>query len=313
MNKEFNLIEAIRVILKWKVQIIVLTVVAAIAAAVFSMFVMDEYFYSWSTFYPTNQSMTDRSNIFNGDAQQLEYYGGKADVNRILTIANSVPVIQSVIDSFRLASHYDVDTNKKYWRTIVRKKFEKNYTAIKTEHDAVEISVYDTDPATAAAIVNTIVSKIDYLNKEHIRQTKQKVHDLINKQIGELQIDVIGFNDTLAELGEQYKIKVSQTTDGAVIVDGADYRAVQLYKSIMTKQTGTARELNNLIVMRGQMEVVLENNESSLYVLEPAFAADRRTKPVRSLVVIVTMFITFFVSIIGVLLIEQIREIKQQL
>lgn len=314
MNKEFNLVEAIRVLLKWKWQIVGLTAVSAVVAAIFALFVMDEYYYSWSTFYPTNQAMTDRTSIFNTEsAQQMEYFGGKGDINRILTIANSVPVIQSIIDSFDLPKHYDVDTTEKYWRTIVRKKFEKNYSAIRTEHDAVEISIYDTDPKVAAAIVNSIVAKIDRLNKQHVADTKRKVFNLIGKQISDMQQDIIEYNDTLATLGEQYRIRVSQSTDGGVIVDGNDYKAVQLYKSLLSKQTGISRELNNLASIRGQMEVTLENNESSLFVLEQAFAADRRTKPVRWLVVVVTSFIVFFISIIGVLLIEQIREIREQL
>ena len=314
MNKEFNLIDAIRVLLKWKVQIVVLTILSAVIAAVFALFVLDEYYYSWSTFYPTNQTMTDRTSIFNTESsQQLDYFGGKGDVNRILTIANSVPVIQSIIDSFNLAAHYKIDTTKPYWRTYVRKEFEGNYKAIKTEHDAVEISVYDTDPKVAAAIVNSIVSKIDYLNKQHILQTKLKVYNLIGKQMADMQQQVVNYNDTLANLGERYKIKVTQGTDGGVIVDGSDYRAVQLYKSLLSKQTGISREMNNLTSISGQMEVTLENTESSLFVLEQAFAADKRSKPVRWLVVAVTTFITFFISIIGVLLIDQIREIKEQL
>lgn len=314
MNKEFNLIEAIRILLKWKVQIAALTIISAITAAVFALFIMDEYYYSWSTFYPTNQAMTDRTSIFNTESsQQLEYFGGKGDINRILTIANSVPVIQSIIDSFNLPAHYEIDTTKKYWRTEVRKKFEKNYSAIRTEHDAVEISIYDTDPKVAAGIVNSIAHKIDYLNKQHITQTKLKVYNLIGKQVSDMQQQVINYNDTLANLGEQYRIKVSQTPDGGMSVDGGDYKAVQLYKSLLSKQSGIARELNNLTSIRGQMEVTLENNESSLFVLEEAFPADRRTKPVRWIVVVVTMFITFFISIIGVLLIEQLKEIKKQL
>lgn len=314
MNREFNLIEAIRILLKWKWQIVILTATSAVIAAVFALFVMDEYYYSWSTFYPTNQAMTDRTSIFNTEsAQQMEYFGGKGDINRILTIANSVPVIQSIIDSFDLPKHYDIAKDRKYWRTEVRKKFEKNYSAIRTEHDAVEISVYDTDPKVAAAIVNSIVSKIDRLNKQHIADTKRKVYNLIGKQVSDMQQEVINYNDTLANLGEEYRIKVTQGTDGGVIVDGSNYKAVQLYKSLLSKQSGIARELNNLTSIRGQMEVTLENNESSLFVLEEAFAADRRSKPVRWLVVVVTTFMVFFISIIGVLLIEQIRDIKEQL
>jgi len=312
MDKEFNLLVAIRIILKWKKQILILTVASGIIAAVFSVFVMDEWFFSYSKFYPTNQALSDRSAIF-GNETKVDYYGDKADVNRVLTIANSIPVIDFVIDSFKLAEHYYVSKDKKYWKTIVRKKFEKNYEAIKTEHDAVQVSVYDTDPKIAAAIVNTVVRKVDELNKQHVIESKQKVYDAVGAQAANLQDDVTSYIDTLAALGEHYKIKVSTGADGTVLVDGGDYRAVQLYKSILAKQTNAARELNNLTNIKGQLSVSLQNNETSLYVLETAFASDRREKPVRSLVVIITVLLTGFVSLIGVLLIEQIREIKSQL
>jgi LPS O-antigen subunit length determinant protein (WzzB/FepE family) len=314
MDKEFNLIAAIRTILKWKMHILVLTITSGIIAAIFSVFVMDEWFLSWSTFYPTNQALNDRTAIFNTDASvQMEYFGSKQDVNRILTIANSNPVIDYVIDSFKLAEHYKVEKDSKYWKTKVRKKFEKKYEAIKTEHDAVQVSFYDTDPKVAAAVVNAVIEKVDELNKAHVTDTKEKSYEAIAKQTLKLQADVNGYIDTLAELGQQYKIKVSSGADGTIIVDGSDYHAVQLYKSIMAKQTNATRELNNLTNIKGQLDVSMQNSETSLYVLESAFPADRREKPVRSLVVILTMLITAFVSVLGVLLIEQIREIKAQL
>jgi capsular polysaccharide biosynthesis protein len=314
MDKEFNLLAAIRIILKWKNQILVLTLASGIIAALFSVFVMDEWFLSWSTFYPTNQALNDRSSIFNTEAaNQVEYFGTKQDVNRILTIANSNPVIDYVIDSFHMAEHYKIEKSSSYWKTKVRKKFEKNYEAIKTEHDAVRVSLYDTDPKLAAAIVNAVVAKVDELNKEHVNESKQKIYSAISAQTLKLQEDVNGYIDTLATLGQTYKIKVSAGADGSIQVDGNDYHAVQLYKSIALKQTNTARELNNLINIKGQLDVSLKNNETSLYVLEGAVAADRREKPVRSLVVLITVLLTGFVSLIGVLLIEQIREIKAQL
>jgi len=312
MDKEFNLLTAIRIILKWKKQILILTVASGIIAALFSVFVMDEWFLSYSTFYPTNQSLSDRSAIF-GNETQVEYFGTKSDINRVLTIANSVPIIDFIIDSFKMAEHYDISKEKKYWKTIVRKKFEKNYEAIKTEHDAVRVSLYDTDPKVAAAIVNTVVRNVDELNKQHVTESKQKIYTAIVDQTAKLQLTADSYIDTLAILGERYKVKVSSGADGTILVDGSDYHAVQLYKSILAKQTNTARELNNLTNIQGQLNVSLQNNETSLYVLEAAFASDRREKPVRSLVVIITVLITGFVSLIGVLLIEQIRDIKSHL
>ncbi|HLP51414.1 MAG TPA: hypothetical protein VK154_11050 [Chitinophagales bacterium] len=312
MDKEFNLIGAIRIILKWKMHILALIVVSAISAAIFSVFIMDEWYLSYSTFYPTNQALTDRASIF-GSETKAEYFGDKADVNRVLTIANSVPIIDFVIDSFKLAEHYDVSKEKSYWRTIVRKKFEKKYEAIKTERDAVQISLYDTDPKLAAAIVNTIVQKVDVLNKEHVSYSKNKMYDAVNYQVQKLKVDAAWYNDTLAGLGQRYNIKVTTGADGTVLVEGNDYHAVQIYKTLMSRQNNTNRELNNLMNITGQLEVSRQNNETSLYILEKGFPSDRREKPVRSLVVLITVLITAFVSVVGVLLIEQIKEIKAQL
>lgn len=315
MDKEFNLIAAIRIVLKWKKPILILVIISGIAAALFSVFVMDEYFLSSSTFYPSNQYVTSREMIFNSQntGGQIEYFGGKGDVNRILTIANSEPVMDYIIDSFKLVEHYKIDRNSAYWKTKVRKKLDKNYEAIKTEHDAVEISDFDTDPKLAADIVNAVVEKVDELNKSHISETKKNLYNLISTQILEQQKEVNGFVDTLSMLATQYKIKVSSGAPGTVIVEGNDVRAVQYYKSLIAKQENAEKELNNRINIKEQMEVSMKSNTSSLYIVEKATAADRREKPVRSLVVLLTMLFTGFVSLIGVLLIEQIRELKAQL
>lgn len=315
MEKEFNLVTVIKTILKWKKPIIVLTFLSGVVAALFSVFVMDEYYLSWSTCYPTNQYLSDRSMIFNTEntGGQIDYFGGKADVNRILTIANSAPLIDYIIDSFKLVEHYKISRNDRYWKTKVRKKFEKNYKAIKTERDGVEVSVYDTDPLLAARIVNAIVEKIDEINRQHIVQSKRDVYELLAGQIEEQQKKVNSYVDTLAWMSQQYNIKVSTGTDGAIVVNGNDFKAVQLYKAILKKQENALRELNNRINIKEQMEVAMKSNSSSLFIVEAAFPADRREKPVRSLVVLVTMFVTAFVSVLGVLLIEQFREIKEQL
>ena len=315
MDKEFNLITALRIVLKWQKPILILIVISGIAAGLFSVFVMDEYFLSWSTVYPTNQYANDRNVIFNSlsSSGQVEYFGSKGDVNRVLTIANSEPIVQYIIDSFKLVEHYKIDRGTAYWKTKVRKKFDKNYEAIKTEHDAVKISMFDTDPKLASAMVNAVVEKVDEENKSHVNETKQNLYNLISAQILEQQKNVSSLGDTLSVLGSEYKIKVSSGAPGTVIVDGNNARAVQLYKTLLAQQENAEKELNNRINIQQQMAVALKSNSSSLFIVERAEPADRREKPVRSLVVIITMLFTAFVSLIGVLLIEQIRDLKAQL
>ncbi len=315
MDKEFNLVAAVRIVLKWKKPILILVLVSGVVAGLFSVFVMDEYFLSWSTIYPTNQYVNDRNVIFNSmsSSGQVEYFGSKGDVNRVITIANSEPIIDYIIDSFKLVEHYKIDRKTAYWKTKVRKKFDKNYEAIKTEHDAIQISMFDTDPKLASDMVNAVVDKVDEENKSHVNETKKNLYDLISAQITEQQKNVTTYGDTLAILSAQYKIKVSSGAPGTVIVDGNDAVAIQKYKELLAKQENAEKELNNRINIKQQMEVALKSNSSSLFVVEKATPADRREKPVRSLVVLITMLLTGFISVIGVLLIEQMKDLKAQL
>lgn len=311
MDNEFNLLSAIRTILKWKKHLLILTVASGIIAGVFSVFVMDEWYLSWSTFYPTSQYLSARSAIFSGDP--VDYFGGKNDVNRVMSIATSNPIIDFVIDSFHIAEHYKIEKTEKFWRTKVRKRFDKNFEVMKTEHDAIQISLFDTDPKLAATIVNTIVKKIDDMNNFLMSETKRKTFGSIDQLIGNLQLSVSNYNDSLARLGKDFGIKVSVGADGTVIVDGKDYHAVQTYRTLFSEHANSTRELNNVMNIKGQLDVSMKKNEPSIFVLEAAIPAERRERPVRSLVVLVTMLITLFVSVIGVLGIEEIKDIKKQL
>lgn len=315
MNQELNLIETIRIIIKWKKQLLVAVAASGIVAALFSLFVMDEYYYSWSILYPINQMQNDRAVIFNTEnaGGQVEYFGTKGDVNRLVSIANSAPIREYIIDSFNLVEHYKIDANSKYYKTKVRKEFEGNYKAIKNEREAVEISIYDTDPKVAANILVAIIQKMDEVNKLTINETKLRLFNLINEQIKTQQAKIELTDDSLASLTTRYNIKISSGADGTLVVNGSNNKAVQEYKTLLGKQENAVKELNNRINISEQMQVSLKSNASSLFIVDEPFAADRKTKPIRWLVVTLTMLITGFVCLIGVLMIEQFNSLKKEL
>ncbi|MBL7779066.1 MAG: hypothetical protein JNK66_12340 [Chitinophagales bacterium] len=315
MNQELNLIETIRIIIKWKKQLLGAIACSGVVAALFSLLVMDEYYYSWSILYPVNQMQNDRAVIFNTEnaGGQIEYFGTKGDVNRLVSIANSAPIREYIIDSFKLVEHYKIDGNSKYFKTKVRKEFEGNYKAIKNEREAVEISIYDTDPKVAANILVAIIQKMDEVNKLTINETKLRLYNLINEQITTQQNRIDLTDDSLASLTTRYNIKVSSGADGTLIVNGSNNKAVQEYKTLLGKQENAVKELNNRINISEQMQVSLKSNASSLFIVDEPFAADRKTKPIRWLVVTITMLITGFVCILGVLMIEQFSNLKKEL
>ena len=311
MDKDHNLLGVVRVLLKWKSQIIIVTVAAGVIAAVYSWFFMDDYYKSYATLYPVNLAYNDRAAIFN--LEHSDYYGGKEDVNRVLTISQSAPIAAAIIEKYKLADHYKINKEKKYWKTKVRKEFDQNYKSIKTDQGAVEISIFDTDPQIAVNIINDVIAMTDSMYRGSVLDAKKQQIATFKGQVAEDQKTADSYNDTLATLGREYGITVKAGADGTVMVDGKDYKAVQVYKGILAKQKNILSEVNFKTNISAQIENSLQNDNKSLSVIDAPTAADRKEKPIRSLIVVTVMLLTLVVSIFGALLADQIEDIRRQL
>lgn len=311
MDNEYNMLGAIRVLIKWKNQILIATIAATIIAGTYSWFFMDDYYKSYATLYPINLAYNDRAAIFN--LEQIDYYGTKDDVNRVLTITQSGPIEAYIIDHFNLADHYKISKDKKFWKTKVQKEFEGNFKSIKTEQGAIELSIYDTKPELAVAIINEIIDKTDSIYRNSVMASKRQQLATFTKQLEERQRKIAEYGDTLAILGKQSNIVVKAGFDKTDIIEGNDLHAVQIYKAIYAKQKNALIELNENSNIKEQIENSLENDSKSLAVIDVPVIADKKEKPVRSVICITVFLLTFVFSIFGALLVDQVQEIRKQL
>ncbi len=314
MNEQQNLISASKTIIRWWKHILGISILAAFVTGIVALFVLDEYFLSSSTFYPLNQSANDRSVLFNVSSSQLVYYyGDKYDVNRVLTIANSKPLVMDMIEKYGIVEHYKIDRNKPYWRTKVYKKFLKNYNAIKTEKDAIEISLLDTKPELAAKFVNEMVDVIDSINSKTIKESRARMVIALNKDLKESSERLNELSVEADSYVRKHNLKVSFSQYGALIVDGDNFLARETVRQLFREIENQQRELLNKTNIREQLEVSINNTASSLSIVEKAESADRREKPQRTVMVVIAFFIALIFSIIGVLLLEQVNDFRKQL
>lgn len=314
MNQNYSFIHALKVLLKWKWHIIGATLLSAIIAAIVSIFFMKEWYKSRAIIYPINQGITDRSTLFNEKGEnQVEYYGTKNDVNRLLEIAYSSAVADFLINWYHVGDRYGIDKNSNYFRTRVKKKFLKNYQVIKTEREAIEISVMDTDPDTAAAMVNMAIEKIDFWNKEPVVKNKLRIAKRFELDVVDMKAELDTLTTRLNALGALYNISVRADDKGNSIISGSSAEGVETYKVLQQQQQNVLLNYNKLVTLKNQYALSAKENVPSVFVVEQAYPAERREKPVRSLVVVSTAFITFILSIITALLADKISEIRAQL
>ena len=301
----------VRVLLRWKNHILIASVAAAVIAAGYSWFFMKDYYKSYATLYPINLAYNDRSAIFN--LEHIDYYGSKEDVNRVLTIAQSRPIEGYIINGYDLAGHYEIDKSKKFYKTKTQKEFEGNYKVIKTDQGAVEISLFDTDPTLARDIVNDVIEKTDSIFRSSLQGSKKQQLETFTKQLIEREKMIQHYGDTLAVLGKQYGITVKAGFDKTDIIEGSDVRGVQIYKAIYSRQKNALIEYNENSNIKEQIENSLGNDSKSLAVIDAPTIAEKKEKPVRSLIVITTFLLTFVFSIFAALLTDQVQEIRKRL
>lgn len=294
MNKEFNLVEVVRTLLKWKWHILAITFLGIIASVLVTLFVMKPYYQSFALVYPTNQSAADRSALFSFEGNTVvdgsSYYGTKHDANRILTIANSSLLVNYVIKEYDLVNHYE-NQGKKFANSDTYEEFMKNFSVYKTDKDAVRINLIDTDKDLAAKIVNDIVATIEYETSKPIKANKEKLKASFETNLKAKE----------KELAEKSTALTTMKT-GTISYDLArdEYNVVKdEYKEL--------RQLTEQYAISAAQEM------PGIEIIEKAYPAERKIKPVRSKIVIGTTLITFFFACLAALLVEQVKWLKEQL
>jgi len=316
MERTFNLVELARILLKWKKPLAIVIVLGAIGSVVVAL-LLPNYYRSTAVFYPTNPSMTDRQVLFSTEPKEnyVEYFGTKKDVERVLTIAKSAALANHIIEQFNLYEHYDIDPEEdRYPQTAVAKEFNGNYSVKKTELAAIEISMLDKDREMAAQMVEAILTRIDEINKQMIGRDKQNIMAMFEEQLKSKQKEVDERTDSLAYLAEIYNIRQITYIDGENhYYTGTSPKGIEEFKVLQKIHENAVLELNTLSMLYHQYQMSATDNTSSLQVVERPAPAEKKAKPVRWLICVVsTISITFF-SLIGVVLAEKISDIKAQL
>lgn len=297
MSEQRNdLLELLRIVLKWKKPILIVTILAALGSAAFSWWGMPNYYKSAVTFYPSNPVMNDRQVLYSNSLGEIEidYFGSAGDVDRILTLANSSPVVDYIINKYKLMEHYDYDSTGKYARYKTKKRFEKNYKAIETEYGAIEISIWDKDKQLASDIANHIVLTIDNKNKELILRDKLIAIQTFEESIAEKKKEILLLTDSIDAMQKK------GTTDEKLVLIKAELDA-------------DVKELNENARIKEQYVTSSSQNFSTVHVTEEAYPAIRKDKPVRSLIVIGATLGAFVFMILLAVISENYKKVKSKL
>ena len=301
MNNNFNNLSLIQLILKWKWHILIITVVAALCGAIFSSATFITPLYkSEAIAYPAN----------------ISPYSDESETEQMLQIINSQSIADSIIEKYDLWSHYKIDRNYEFAKTYMMYEYHEKIKISKTPYEAISIVVNDKDPVTACNIANDILHFYDQKVAQLHRQKVGEVVAMYERQLALKQQGIDSLKQQLTDLGIQYGIS-NYTGQAREITRGylnGSAKATELKHNIelygplaVDLETKIVAEGNSYVSIKRDYEQELRFYNSNLtysnIVTEP-YPADKKSYPVRWIVVALCGLGAFLLTILVLFIIE---------
>jgi uncharacterized protein involved in exopolysaccharide biosynthesis len=196
---------------------------------------------------------------------------------------------------------------------------------------AVKISVLDKDPLMAANIANTISELLDstknQMQKERavmafriVEQEYKKLQDEIREIVDSLSvIGKLGVNDYESQsevINQQFAIAISKNDKQAI-------NALEKKLDILAKYGSTYLSLKNILEFKAEQLTLLkakyveakidaEQELPQKFVVNDAFAAEKKSYPIRWIIVVISTLSAFLLTILIIIIIENFARYQKK-
>lgn len=147
----------IREVLEKKWSIFLFVALAAVMATTISILQPKEYL-AEASLLPANSRMMDKQRLFGENIQELySAFGSGEDLDRVFAALTSSLVLQFVVDSLDLKTHYKI--KDKNARIEAREKLEDQMKLIRSEYGELRLHIWDKDTVMAAKITDLLIQR----------------------------------------------------------------------------------------------------------------------------------------------------------
>jgi len=312
MTNFFDNQNLLEILWKWKKHLLAVGFLAVLFSAIFSSstFIKPK-FKSTARIYPSNNIY-----VFSDESQS----------EQMLEIVSSLDIKLKVIDAFNLSEVYKIDKKDPLYQSYILGEFNDNVSFKKTEYETVEIQVLDTDPQRACQMCDSIISFLDQKIRSMHRIKYEEVADIAKKDL----VLISHQNDSVLELlnvlRRDYKIldfelQVEEVTKGMVKIlseqkkntaggkeidqwlknlseKGGEYESLYKYQKSLVSQMDSVRKVYSQSISSANKKIIYGQR------VQNPIPADKKSYPVRWLIVLVSTFATLFAAVLVILLLE---------
>lgn len=327
-DEEFDSSNLVIFLYKWRKPLFIVLVVTLFCSWFFSLpiFITPKY-KSTVILFPASSSSVSKALLSEkgGKNDDLTSLGESEQAEQLLQILNSNKIRDRVIRKFNLMEHYGIDSTSQYKISKLYKEYEKNISFRSTEYLAVEIAVYDEDPQMAAVIANTIADLLDSTKNDMQRQRSVAGFKVVEAEYKSLDNEIKAIVDSLVTLGSlglndvEYQSQVFNQQMAIAIMNGNRTAQVALQKKldILGKYGGIYMMLKNSLEFKTEQLTLLQakykearvdaqSNLPQKFIVSDAYKAERKSYPVRWLIIVVSTLSALFMAIIVIMVMEKI-------
>ncbi|MEM7102448.1 MAG: hypothetical protein AAF502_04885 [Bacteroidota bacterium] len=275
MDHKESLLDTLKILYKWRKYIIYTCGITAVGAVVITL-LMQNYYKASTEFFPSNPYMSSAKKLYGGYDDELYYFGGKNELDQILSITNSTAMADRIVNNFGLYEHYEVEPDKKKAGLKVRKKFYEAFNVQKNARDAVEMSFEDTDPNFAAQVLQGVVSEVDTMFKNLISANQRNILATLEKDIEGRAVQVNTLTDSLTRMRTKYGIydigAMSETLPSMVLETETELafkkgKLTQLQNTRGVKRDSIIYLAASVQALESKLEKLTSPNDSSSFNL----------------------------------------------
>ncbi len=329
-NEDFNSFNLILFLYRWRKLLIIFTLAAAVLSFIFTLpFFITPKFRSSVILFPTSSNSVSKALLSeNADSKQdILEFGYEEQTEQMLQMLNSNKIRDRIIKKFDLMKHYDIDPNSSYKNTKLNREYDKNITFRRTEFMAVEIAVLDKDPQMAADVANNIADLLDSIKNEIQHERAMKGYKIVAAEYLKLQNQIKVMEDSMTVLRKlgvhDYETQVEMINqqlakelakNNRVGIKALDDKLNVLalyggpYVSLRDALENDRKQLSMIKSKYEEAKIDAEEVLPQKFIVNSAFKAERKSYPIRWLIVLVTTVSSFLLISVGIIVYEQINK-----
>jgi len=309
-----------QVVYGYKKHLAIIGIVVIILSAIFSgSYFITPLFESTVILYPTASNSISKvllSDNFNNSKDILEF-GEIEQTEQMLQILNSNQIRDRIISKYHLLEHYEIKPDSKYKMTNLYDEYDNNFRYRRTEYMAVKITVYDRDAQLAANMANNVAELVDSTINHMQKKIAKKAYRIVQVEYNNLLQEISDKEDSLTVLREfgvhDYESQSEMFNRQLAIEmakgnkDGIDRLEKKLeilakyggpYVSLRDALEHDKKQLSKIKAKYEEAKVDATESLPHTFVINTAYKAEKKTYPIRWLIVVVSTFTSLFLAVI---------------